>query len=304
MKREYVVINEESARRAHEMMSFRDYVPGIRSREYKEDVDQVYDLAEEVIARRGEAYRDRAWNLAQRYARDLGKYFNEESRIGCMCPSVMISGGSNFPVRKKEKQNAAWEKNREFYNYCQSIRGKLSNLLHCKEVIKSDDENAIEALEEKIESMKECQETMKEVNKYYRKNNTLDGCDLITEDQIRDLKRSMENVTWERAPYPGWALQNNLANIKRCEERVKDLKAVKEKGSSEKDFGICTMAENTDAMRIQFFFDGKPDEEIRNVLKSNGFKWAPSQRAWQRQLTANGKYAAKKVIEELGLEEK
>lgn len=58
-----------------------------------------------------------------------------------------------------------------------------------------------------------------------------------------------------------------------------------------------TYVENTEEMRVQFIFDGKPDEETRSLLKNWGFRWAPSQGAWQRQLTSNGKYAAKKVIE-------
>lgn len=29
----------------------------------------------------------------------------------------------------------------------------------------------------------------------------------------------------------------------------------------------------------------KPDEAIRGELKAEGFRWAPSQKAWQRQLT-------------------
>ena len=165
-EREFIVINEEAARTAQNMMSFNEYQLGSRTKEYQEDVNEVYDLAEEVVARRGEEYRERAWRLATRYAKNLGKYFNEEARIGCMCPSVMISGAGNFPVKKKEKQVKAWDKNHEFYNYCQSIRGKLNNLLYSKEVIKSDDENAIEALEEKIDSLREVQENMKEINKY------------------------------------------------------------------------------------------------------------------------------------------
>ena len=52
-------------------------------------------------------------------------------------------------------------------------------------------------------------------------------------------------------------------------------------------------------MRYQIIFDGKPDAEIRTLLKSNGFKWAPSQGAWQRQITSNGKWALKKVVEKL-----
>ena len=111
-EREFVVINEEAARTAQNMMSFNEYQLGSRTKEYQEDVNEVYDLAEEVVARRGEEYRERAWRLATRYAKNLGKYFNEEARIGCMCPSVMISGAGNFPVKKKEKQVKAWDKNR------------------------------------------------------------------------------------------------------------------------------------------------------------------------------------------------
>ena len=301
-EREFVVINEEAARTAQNMMSFNEYQMGSRTREYQEDVNEVYDLAEEVVARRGEEYRERAWRLATRYARNLGKYFNEEARIGCMCPSVMISGAGNFPVKKKEKQVKAWGKNHEFYNYCQSIRGKLNNLLYCKEVIKSDDENVLEALEEKIDSLKETQENMKEINKYYRKHHTLEGCVLLTEKQLKKLQKSMDQYSYDRSPYPGWVLQNNLANIKRCQQRADELKKTKEKGTSEADYGDFKVIENTELMRIQIVFDGKPDEAIRSILKANGFRWAPSQGAWQRQLTSNGKYALGKVIKELRAE--
>ena len=84
---------------------------------------------------------------------------------------------------------------------------------------------------------------------------------------------------------------------------MEELKTTKEKGSSEADYGEFKVIENTDLMRIQIVFDGKPDEAIRSTLKGNGFRWAPSQGAWQRQLTANGKYALKKIIEELGVVE-
>ena len=59
------------------------------------------------------------------------------------------------------------------------------------------------------------------------------------------------------------------------------------------------MVENTDNMRLQLIFDGKPEPEVREILKKNGFRWAPSQSAWQRQLTNNAKYALKEVMSEL-----
>lgn len=304
-EREYVKINEDAARTAQHMMSFDDYREGSRTREYREDVNEVYDLAEKVVARRGEKYRERAWRLANRYARNMGKYFNEDARIGCICPSVLISGAGNFPVKKKERQVKAWEKNQEYYKYCQSIKEKLRNLLYGKEIIKSDDENAIEALEEKIASLEENHQLMKDVNAYWRKNGTMTGCDFLTEKQIKGINDAMACETWRcgTAPYAGYHLTNNLANIKRLKQRVDELRTTKENGSSEADYGEFKVIENTDLMRIQIVFDGKPDEAIRSTLKGNGFRWAPSQGAWQRQLTANGKYALKKIIEELGVVE-
>ena len=56
-------------------------------------------------------------------------------------------------------------------------------------------------------------------------------------------------------------------------------------------------------MRLQLFFEGKPEQKVRDILKSNGFKWAPSQSAWQRQLTNNSRYALERVIEQLKLQE-
>ena len=77
------------------------------------------------------------------------------------------------------------------------------------------------------------------------------------------------------------------------------MRAVKEKGSSEQEYRTFKVVENTEAMRYQIIFDGKPEPEIRDLLKGHGFKWAPSQGAWQRQITANGRYALKEVVEKL-----
>jgi hypothetical protein len=51
--------------------------------------------------------------------------------------------------------------------------------------------------------------------------------------------------------------------------------------------------QNAESNRLQVFFDGMPPQEVRAAMKSHGFKWAPSQSAWQRQLTDNAIYAAK-----------
>lgn len=298
--RKYFPINEGSARTAHNMMSMRDYTEGSTTAGYRSAVDKAYDIADKV-AEKNPAEAERAYRLAERYSKKMAEYYNKESSIGMMCPSVMISGAGNFPVKKKERQVAAWQKNHEFYQHVQGILEKIENILYGREIIKSDDERAIEKLEEKLQDLKETQERMKAANKAIRMKDTEVG-----DDALREMGYSEEAIKQLREPdfcgrlgYPSYLLTNNNANIHRVEERLNRLKAVKRKGSSEQDYGTFKVVENTEAMRYQIVFDGKPDAEVRTLLKGNGFKWAPSQGAWQRQITTNGKYALNNVVEKL-----
>ena len=101
-ERIYYEINEQSARSAHEMMSFRDYKEGSLTAEYKGYVDKAYDLADKVAESRPEEAA-RVYDIANRYSKKMAANLNDRSRIGCMCPSVMICGPANFPVRKKDR---------------------------------------------------------------------------------------------------------------------------------------------------------------------------------------------------------
>ena len=170
-----------------------------------------------------------------------------------------------------------------------------------KDVIKSGDQDAIERLEEKLVSLKETQERMKVANKAIRLKDAEKG-----DEELKILGYSDEQIQELRTPdymgrvgFPAYALQNNNANIHRVEERLKSLKAAKEKGTKETEFELFKVVENVEVMRLQIIFDGKPEADVRAVLKKHGFKWAPSQGAWQRMLNPAGKYALNRVKEEL-----
>ena len=66
----------------------------------------------------------------ERYARKLAENINQSNLIDARVPSILIAGGSNFPVRKKEKQNAARDKNMGEY---MQIEGLLDSRLRFKE---------------------------------------------------------------------------------------------------------------------------------------------------------------------------
>lgn len=299
-ERKYFPINERDARASHNMMSMRDYAEGSTTAGYRREVDKAYDIADKVAEQKPEE-AERAYRLAERYSKKMAEYYNKESSIGMMCPSVLISGAGNFPTKKKERQVAAWQRNHEFYEYVQGLLGKIENILYGREIIKSDDERAIEKLEEKLDDLKGLQERMKAANKAIRMKDTETGNDILREMGYSEkaIKELREPDYIGRSGYPSYLLTNNNANIHRVEERLNRLKAVKEKGSSEQEYETFKVVENTEAMRYQIIFEGKPDAETRTFLKSNGFKWAPSHGAWQRQITTNGKYALNSVVEKL-----
>ncbi len=144
------------------------------------------------------------------------------------------------------------------------------------------------------------QERMKSINAYYRKNKTLDGCPDLSAADIEQLKADMSRgFRIEEKPFPTWALSNNNAEIRRLKQRIEDIKRRDATDYKGWNFDGGTVKPNKDINRLQIFFDDKPDADIRAELKSNGFRWAPSEGAWQRQLTDNALYAAKhlKVIE-------
>lgn len=63
MERQYVTINEESARIAHSLMSMSDYQEGSKTASYRAQVNEAYDLAEKVIEKevRGSRREPGSW---------------------------------------------------------------------------------------------------------------------------------------------------------------------------------------------------------------------------------------------------
>ena len=53
---------------------------------------------------------------------------------------------------------------------------------------------------------------------------------------------------------------------------------------------------NLEADRLQILFDEKPDDETRQKLKERGFRWSPRYNAWQRKLTDNAMYDARRAL--------
>ena len=296
----YYPINEAMAKSANDANSMSDYREGSATDNYRDYVDRVYEIVDKIAQERPRLL-EKAKYMADRYSRKLAEYFNAYYRNEASCPSYLISGGANFPVKQKNKQNNRRETLLEQWRYLENYAQRIRNLLTMPHPILSGDEDAIEMLEEKLADLKELQEKMKAANRAVRMKDTGKGDEALgdlgfSSDQIKKLRKP---DSLGRVGYPDYELTNNNANIHRLEARLEELKKTKAAGTTETECKFCRIVENTDLMRIQLIFDGKPDLEVRDILKSNGFRWAPSLGVWQRQLTANGKYAAKQVIKQI-----
>lgn len=295
----YYPINEEAARRAKNANSWSDYREGSATAEYRAMVDAAAEIAEKAKRKVDPEYHSIIDYYLDLYAKKMADNINRRNEIDARVPSIMIAGGSNFPVRAKEKQNAARDRNMVEYNEIQGILDRITSV--GMGGIMSDDKDAIKKLTAKLEEMEALQTKMKAVNAYFRKHKTLDGCPDLTDEE---RQRMQSEYLSKDAPYPGWALSNNNANIHRIRDRIAQLqkeaeRAAQNAGATPEQGDGYVLKENAEIGRIQFIFDGKPDADTRTLLKSYGFKWAPSQGAWQRMLNDNGRYAAQRVIEQL-----
>lgn len=270
----YYPLDEAAARTAHEANSMREFRSD--EPEYRGAVDEAYSLAEEAAQSRP-GQREKLNALADRYAEKLAQWYNEKYRIEAMCPSILVSGAGNFPVRRKEKQNAARDRHCEEYRKIEGLKERIRAVADSRETIKCGDDDAIEKLRAKAEALAEKQEQMKAANAQARKEG-------------------------KPAPYRSYSLSNNRQNLNATRKRLESLEAAKAKGTAERRETFMgegvRVIENAEAMRLQLVFDEKPTEEARAVLKKSGFRWSPKNGAWQRQLTDNAKRSLRWMMED------
>lgn len=327
-------INEETARRAKENSSFSEYKPGSATAGYTSQIESLIEIAEEFASRSKfiESEPERiteAQSYINYYSKKYAEYINKDNEISCRCPSVMIAGPANFPVRKKQKQVAAWDANRKNYISLDDARHKLHYILIEGHPISGADPEAIQKLQNKLDRLEKEYSELKEAFKKAQKNFNEElkagiiketkhyyGCripegftdnDRNNPEMIKILpeweKRNMVGTIYIKdgqtidKPVLGYRSSNMSQDRTRLLKRIEELKKQQETPATEDNGEGWTLYEDNEAGRICFEFDGKPEQDIINTLKHNGFKWSPSRKRWQRQNTDNGRRAAETVKE-------
>lgn len=97
-----------------------------------------------------------------------------------------------------------------------------------------------------------------------------------------------------------YLLTNNNANINRMRKRVEQLQRATKLEYKERTVRGVRVVEDPETMRIRLHFPGKPSPAEIAILKAHAFRWAPSEGAWQRQLTGSGQMHATLVLDAIG----
>lgn len=270
-----------------------------------------------------EARRERYLNAAQK-AREASESAQERSR------SLLPDNGQPILIghhSEKRHRNAIKKSDNLMRRACEESDKAKHYAAKADGVgragISSDDPEAIDKLKAKIEDAEKFQEVVKVANKIIRSNPRAVSTPAKLAALAECLNKSEEMAAkmFERdccgqIGFPQYVLTNNNANIRRMKQRLQILEASQGQEHKETEYQVNNGArcwivgketalesfkviENVEENRIQIEFPGKPDAETRSLLKSWGFRWAPSNDAWQRHLNNAGRHAAQYVAGKL-----
>lgn len=217
------------------------------------------------------------------------------------CFSQMITGAGGWKAstfRRHEKTNAAEKAAYErLEQWCEKV------IKRCNRQERLTGWAEVERLQEKLDGLTELQEMMKAANKIIR-SKKLAEVEKVDELVALGFSEStalklMEPDFCGRIGFATFQLSNNLAKIKDTEAKIKRHAKMAQRENEEQGYWWGTLRTDYADERYRFIFNGKPAQTIITIMKQNGFRWSPSNKAWQRQITANAKFSVSRVIEKL-----
>src|SRR5258708_110944 len=244
--------------------------------------------------RRAERFRE----LAEKHDNiSNGRHFAARQDLEMIPPGPPILVGHHSEKHHRahlKRIDRHFAKAKEHHDKAEYFR-RRAQAIESNRAIFSDDPDAAEKLIDKIERLKKRQGLMKRANQLIRKDDREGLADLGFSGEVID--RLFVADFAGRTGFPGYALTNNSANIRRLEKRLAQMQQSQSDQTTETQFpdGV-RLVDNVEANRLQIFFPQIPGEPLRRELKTPGFRWSPAAGAWQRHRSNRATYLANLIL--------
>lgn len=260
-------------------------------------------------ATRQETRRDRLESAADRSAREASARFtNARRQVAGIPPGQPILVGHHSERhhrRALEKHDTNMRAGIDAQERAADLASRASSV--GTGGVSSDDPEALIKLRAELAQLEKLQDTMKNTNAIVRKYGSKAPEKCIELLMVAGLSERMARSMLTpdaggRLGVPAYSLTNNNASIRRVRQRIEDLQKVATIEEGERARSKSGVVFQIGDNRVQLLFPSKPAEAIRTKLKREGFRWAPSAGAWQRNLNNAGIYNAQAIIDWLDRE--
>lgn len=270
--------------------------------------DHAQENAESRLSPHQEARKERLLAAAERaitQAASRRKWADDMAGIMNGTPIIVGHHSEGRHRRDLDKMHKAWSTAITLEKHAHELRRRAAAIGTAG--ISSDDPEAPSLLAERIAKLEAKHADMVRINAAWRKDGEagLVAAGLSAETAKKVAESIATAYSWEKQPFPGYVLSNSKGNISRLKQRVASLEREARLRESPIDMpevvdhGVCKVVHNVTENRLQLVFPGKPDESVRALLKSYGFRWSPTAGAWQRQLNNASRHAAAFIVDKL-----
>jgi hypothetical protein len=298
-------IDRDLSHRAFNNTSFSPEKRGdARREEYANTVNGLYaelwpraktDEQKQILADEMERYR-------QGYIKHLTAYLHSHSAVA----SSMITGPARFPTARNQKRSQ-WADNKmnELIAWENKARAAIKAKLLDARPQEVKDAQEWELLRRDIAGSLSTIAEIDEGKGYYTRAafvNSIAGKieRLAGNGEVELVTKALAFLEAYNAEHkkPCMTKQHKVWAYGELSKKVEQLKTSRADKPPSKLGGASGVElwANYELDRLQLRFDDKPDYAMREKLKRSGWKWAPSQEAWQRQLTSNAIESGKAIL--------
>jgi len=255
---------------------------------------------------------DRYNELSQKAEHKSETAFNQSSKITENIPfgqPILVghhSEGHHRTVLKRSDN--LMRKSIEEQGKAEYYKKKVENIKN-PSFISSDDNEAVIKIKDKIIGLEKSLTMVKDLNSKLRKFKTYKNA-VIEVNKLSNDNPDKKGLLSMLAQSKYYAMPpdrinayyfnttSNTAEIKRLNDRIKELDKIKNMPDVEETINNVTIKTDKEENRIRLLFPGIPSPEIRQKLKQNGFRWSPFNKCWQRQISDYALRLAKDIISE------